>query len=760
MDKLYIIAFVQLLLCVHITSAQDVVLHGRIIRSGDSTGVENAFVYVDSTKLSAYTDASGRFSFGNLSAGAHTLFVSHLSFQNYREEIHLHGSTDTLSITLDPLSSYLGPVVITGTGTSHSLENVPVQTEIITNKDLKEVSSSNLEDVISNIASSFDFTTSSMGTNIKLNGLGKDYVLVLVNGKRLMGTNGGYADLSRINIEDIQQIEIIKGATSTLYGSDAIAGVINIITKKPKKNLTVTNSSRYGAYNQFRQMNSLSFGIGKLSSKTSFSYSQKDGWQLNNMEFNSKWKRNHDLPYLVESFDMPVNKKWSYTVSQHLDYDISKKLNVYAEGSWYEKRLFFPFRGRNYNYYYNNVDALIGSKYSLSKKSYIECTTSFGNYTYFTEYPNKYNESYITPEGLERVTYYPGDRFKNSEEITLVSQLKGVFSLQKHTLNIGGEFLTNSLESQYRLTKDNVSDYTYSLYVQDEYKLSKNIDLVGGVRFIYNEMFGFIATPKLAGMYKLGRFNFRLNYANGFKSPTLKELYYYYESQRMGVYRLYMGNENLKPQRSDYFSASAEFKYKWLKTSVTGYLNRLKDMIDYQIIETSYTHARRGIEETKMRYNILGARNTGADYSIDLTFNKSWNLAFGYSYVDAKNLTQNIRLNGVSEHSASWKAAWNRKWKWYSLYITLSGSYKSDKFYLEEDMERTYAVPYQLWVLTTSHRFNTFKNCDLDFIAGIDNVFNYIDDRPYGSHYATLNPGRTVFAGLKFKFRKQTSEKQ
>jgi len=183
---------------------------------------------------------------------------------------------NTLKIYLQAKSFDISPIVITGTGTHHRVDKVPVQTEIITKKDIADLSGRNIEEIISGISSSIDYTTNSMGSNIKINGLGKDYVLVLVNGKRLIGGVVGYTDLSRLNSADVEQIEIVKGASSTLYGSDAIAGVINIITKKSKDKTAITNSTRLGGYGDFKQPNVFNFNNKKLSGKTSFRMQNKN----------------------------------------------------------------------------------------------------------------------------------------------------------------------------------------------------------------------------------------------------------------------------------------------------------------------------------------------------------------------------------------------------------------------------------------------------------------------------------------------------
>ncbi|MCU4155119.1 TonB-dependent receptor [Carboxylicivirga sp. A043] len=738
------------------TYSQSATLKGNIYNKESLESIGFANVYIDSLYSTATaSNAYGHYQLNKLKPGHYTLCVSHLGYEIHQQKVELQEGLNTIDIALNPKSETLSPIVVTGTGTHHRIDNVPVQTEIITQKDIAELSGRNVEEIISSISSSIDYTNSSMGTNIKINGLGSDYVLILLNGKRLTGGVGSYVDLTRINSEDIAQIEIVKGASSTLYGSDAIAGVINIITKKPKQNLSITNNTRLGAYGELKQLNSVNYSKGKLSSKTTFNYKQKDGYQINNMRFNNKWESNHDLPYLVPTYYKPVNKSRAYTISQHFAYDINNKLSINTDLSWYEKRLFFPFKAQMHDYYYNDRTAAAGAKYKLKNKNFIELSLSYNNYLYYTEYPYKFNETFITNTEVLNQTIYSGDRFKNSETQTINTQFKGVFNLnKKNRLSVGAELLSEYLEAQYRLTKPDVEAHTYAVYAQNETKLTDKLDLVTGLRAIYHNQAGFSLTPKLTLMYKHSNLIHRLTYSNGFKSPTLKELYYYYESDRMGMYRLYLGNKDLKPQRSHYISYSTEVKIKALRTSINLYINRVNDKIDYAIIPTSYDHRRRGIEETKMRYNIDEAQTIGIDWHAAFTFFKQLQVQTGYSYVDARNLTQNIRLNGVSKHSATAKAAWTKRWKSYHLNLTLAGVYKSDRFYLEEDLERTTAKPYQLWKLTSSHTLKYIKSCNITGIIGVDNILDYVDDSPYGSHYGTLNPGRTIFAGVNLKFSK------
>jgi len=473
------------------------------------------------------------------------------------------------------------------------------------------------------------------------------------------------------------------------------------------------------------------------------------------MKFNNKWESNHDLPFLVHTYYKPVNKSKAYTISQFLEYEVNQRLSLNMDLSWYEKTLYFPFKAQMHNYYYNNRAVSLGGIYKLKNNNLLSFNFDVNNYLYYTEYPYKYNETYITSTDVIKKTYYPGDRFKNSDVVNVISQVKGVFNFNdKNKLSFGTELRGEYLEAEYRLTTPKVNAYTYSLYVQDEMKLSKKLDLVAGLRTLYHDKTGFSATPKLSMMYKESKFTHRFTYSNGFKSPTLKELYYYYESNRMGMYRLYLGNEDLKAQKSHYFSISSEFKANKFKTGLNIYLNRIYDKIDYKIIPTTYDHARRGIEETKKRYNIDDARTIGVDWHFSFPVYSQLLFNSSYSYVSAKNLTQDIRLNGISEHSATWKLSWTERWNKKRLNINLSGVYKSDRFYLEEDLERSYADAYQVRKLSSSLSINKWENFKIRITAGIDNLFDYVDDRPYGSHYGTLNPGRTLFVGLNVNFSK------
>jgi len=186
----------------------------------------------------------------------------------------------------EELSDTLKEVVITGTGTQHLLKNAPVQTEVITRKMLDSYGGKSIEEILGGLTASFAFNEGDMGSQIQLGGLGNSYILILIDGKRIHGDVGGENDLGVIDPHNIERIEIVKGAQSALYGSDAMAGVINIITKKHLNDgIYLENTTRYGSFNDLRQHNGVGLSTGKWTSYTNFQLQHTDGWQNTSEEY-------------------------------------------------------------------------------------------------------------------------------------------------------------------------------------------------------------------------------------------------------------------------------------------------------------------------------------------------------------------------------------------------------------------------------------------------------------------------------------------
>ena len=250
----------------------------------------------------------------------------------------------------------LQEVVITGTGTQHLLKNAPVQTEVISRKMLDSYGGKSIEEILAGLTASFAFSEGDMGSQMQLGGLGNAYILILIDGKRIHGDVGGENDLGLIDPHNIERIEIVKGAQSALYGSDAMAGVINIITKKhTEKGVYADNITRYGMYNDLRQHNTVAFNIGKFGSQTGFQLQRNDGWQNTAEEF-------AEAMVLTDSKNKTVNQFRNWQVTERLTYKPVRDVELYADGSYYIKDINRPQNGTHpscdvytYDLHYRNA---------------------------------------------------------------------------------------------------------------------------------------------------------------------------------------------------------------------------------------------------------------------------------------------------------------------------------------------------------------------------------------------------------------------
>lgn len=669
----------------------------------------------------------------------------------------LTGQWSFAQTVADSLSYTLDEVVVTGTGTEHYLKTAPVQTEVISGKALDEYAGRDIEDVLNGLSSSLTISRGDMGNNLQLNGLKNDYILILVDGKRMNGDVGGQIDLSRINMNRIERIEIVKGAASSLYGSDAIGGVIHFITKKEPYKFSASNTSRVGEHGDLNQSNDFSFNHGRWSSTTSFMYRHTDGWQNTSQE----WYRGK---LYENSVSKTVNRSSNYHVSEDLTYQVNSRLQLNGNIAFHEKwthRLTGIPQWRLYDFYYRDQSYDTGAKYKWNNRDYLRVDFSYDRYDYYYDYTSREYTDYFDEDG-NRIVYYTGDRVLQTSQRRLTGNLKGVFYLnERNTLNAGVEYMGDKLISPFRLEGDEQTAFSISGYVQDEWNPSDKLNVTAGIRLGYYKESGKTFTPKLSAMYKLGDFNLRGTYSSGFKAPTIKELYYHYYATIMSSYKAYYGDTDLKPQKSDYYSLNIEYHQSAFKTNVTVFHNNIRNMISLQTVSTSYEDKLQLVEETMRYVNLAKGYTYGVDFGFDLTLPMNLKTGGSYSYLIAKgqrtddeaadDYMKYIYINGTSRHNLSFRVSWNKGWENYKLGILLNGRYQSKRYYSSDGN----AKGYQLWRLNTSHTFLNKKKWKMEMQVGIDNLFNYVDKTPFGHNRGTTSPGRNVYASVILKFQNQ-----
>ena len=696
----------------------------------------------------------------------------------FRNVLALAALTCGMATQAQTMVDSLREVVVTGTGTERLLRDAPVQTEVISRRMLDTYGGKSLEDILSGLTASFAFSEGDMGSQMQLGGLGNAYILILLDGKRIHGDVGGENDLSLIDPHNIDHIEIVKGAQSALYGSDAMAGVINIITRKHHDDgLYLENTTRYGSYNDVRHHNGVGFSVGRLTSMTNFQLQHTDGWQ-NTADERTEGTIVHD------SRNKTVNQYTNYQVAERLDYRLSKDLGLYAEGSYYTKQINRPQNGNHpscdvytYDLRYRNASASAGGRWSPNRHDVLTLDVDWNKHAYYYDYTARTYE-YMKLEGEQygdlngewySVPYYPGQSNLQSDQQRVMAQMKGIFNLPgQNTLSGGLEYRFDYLSAPQRTENGSASDWTAAAYVQDEFNMVKWLNVTGGLRIVENQNFGVRVTPKLSTMLSLGDFRIRAGWGQGFKAPTVKELYYRYLHVMGSSTFFNIGNRDLDPQTSNHFNTGVEYRGKRLTASVTGYINKLSDMIALvnvpvgeipSGITTAYLGDGSGNVQARMYRNMEDATTYGVDVNVafrplsDLTLNA----AYSYLNTDAHvydtdhSRLEKVTIDGMAHHKWSASAVYQHRFRpTYRLGLNLSTRGSSERFYQNNGNGKGF----QIWRLNTTHDLGRTDSWLLYRLeAGVDNLFNYRDRTIHPLHLGTTTAGTTVFATFSIKFR-------
>ena len=180
----------------------------------------------------------------------------------------------------------LNPVVVTGSGHHQRLKNTATPVRVLSAQEMREQGITTFDAALTHMMPQVSMAPNSMGSQLRLNGLGNKYILILINGQKLSGDISNNVDLNRINMARVKRIEVLDGAASSLYGSDAIAGVINIITDQPTNSAcsasSATNISGHGVLTEAATIDIYQKGLG---SYTSFTHDRADSYRNNDLEY-------------------------------------------------------------------------------------------------------------------------------------------------------------------------------------------------------------------------------------------------------------------------------------------------------------------------------------------------------------------------------------------------------------------------------------------------------------------------------------------
>ena len=502
----------------------------------------------------------------------------------------------------------------------------------------------------------------------------------------------------------------------------------------------------------------MALNYGKLSSYTNFQLQHSDGWQ-NTAEEAIQQTEYH----ITDSRNKTVNRHTNWQIAERLTYQLTPAIELYADGSIYWKRIYRPCGHhpgvdvKTWDLQYNNASASVGGKWKLNKTDVITLDADWKKHAYNYAYTDTtLTDGYVNGRFTNYFPYFPGDKELQSDQRLTNISLKGIFALPyEQQLSAGLEYRYDWLKAPMRVAGGKATDNTEALYVQDEWALLDPLYITGGLRLTRNEGFGTRLTPKLSAMLKLGDLRLRATWSQGYKTPTPKELHYQYIKNMNGVY-LYLGNEDLKAQTSNYFGASVEYTIGHLTLTLAPYINKVDRMITLVTIPTKHAPGELITKYDPIRVrqyqNMEDAKTYGVDFTVRYQ-GKHFTAGGSYSYLDTEanqydtenDVMQKVTIDGMAHHKANVYATWNHQFsKKYQLGVGIYGRLSSKRYYqIDGD-----GKGYQLWRLSTNHQIGRLLKVD----AGIDNIFDFVDRTPHGLHLGTTSPGRTIFASLTLRF--------
>lgn len=218
---------------------------------------------------------------------------------------------------------------------------------------------------------------------------------------------------------------------------------------------------------------------------------------------------------------------------------------------------------------------------------------------------------------------------------------------------------------------------------------------------------------------------------------------------KTGKNTLMLANGKLDPESSNYYSLNVEYFNKFMSVSISGYVNDVKNLIKMVDLEQIPAEFEGKYDNVRKYSNASKVKIKGMDINLNTFLGYGLSLGMGYSFVDSKDFDTYKQLEKISKHTGTINANWNKKWWIVDSNINFNGRLQSKRYYKADDGRNI-----NLWNLSTRHRLRSFNGLSLEPGFGIENIFNFIDDRPYGVNYATLSPGRVVYVSMAIKFSK------
>lgn len=568
-------------------------------------------------------------------------------------------------------------IVITGSRVEQPLAATTTATEVITRQEIEDSGANSVAELLQEHPG-IQLVDGLQGSSIEIQGLDPSYVLVLVDGKRVIGRVFGAIDLERYNIENVERIEIVKGASSALYGSDAIAGVVNIITRKATRPVQGEVTVQYGNLGLIDTTGLVALQQGDWNTRLSGGYHAGDGWDLEPESVHTtgskflNWQIANQTTFDRGPLQLTATLDYLRRDLRRIDSSIAGSDDI---GDDANNQAMATLDRRSV---IEIATAALRAKYKLSDTKRISAGFDYSYYRDQLAYDQRgSNDLDVYEEALESLAQ-------------MTAQFDGTFA-KRHMVTAGVDGMREFLDSP-RLrertgdfmcdvfvpdpdnpdaepppnTCDTTGDrYRGAVFAQDEYLLLRDpqLILVPGIRLDLDSQFGAHLSPKLGLRWDpTPEVTVRAAYGHGYRAPDFKELYLCFENINAGYF--VVGNPDLQPERSHNINFGVEQRpNKRLWISFNVFYNTLDNLISFELAPNSdieslptcsmnllapYTH--RNIASAFTRGGEVLVRARPKFGPID-----GITLEAGYTLTDSRDRELQVALPGRAQHRGTLK---------------------------------------------------------------------------------------------------------
>lgn len=628
-------------------------------------------------------------------------------------------------------------VVITGQYKAVTKDKSIYSIKVIDSKKIENLASNNLSELLENQLNIKINNDPSTGSGLELNGISGENIKILIDGVPIIGRLDGNIDLSQINLEEVDHIEIVEGPMSVSYGSNALGGVINIVTKENKYASIIANiRTYYETVGQYNISGSFSKKFKKSSIKINGSRKFFSGFSLNDSLRSQTWKPKEQYNF------------GAYYLFQNNKTKLKIKSDYFNERLLSRGNLLPPYYEKAYDkwFYTQRINNSLNYSYIIDSANSFNLLNS---YSYYHRMSNRFIKDLTTlnTQLTENREDHDTIAFK-----TFIS--RGIYNRAhkdfKFNYQLGYDF-NYEIGQGKRMQNNGDEIYDLAAFSSIQWKISKKLWFQPAVRFAYNSKYKAPVSPSLNFKYSHGNSIFRFSYAKGFRAPSLKELnLLFYDSNHQ-----IEGNSELKAEKSHNFNGfytlnSKLFKRK-MKLNLKAYFNTIQDMIALVQVDP----------DNLLRYkneNIGEFKNIGSELSINYLLLNSLRLNFGYGYggrKDAAFISEDYIFSSTINSGISYRFLNNRA----NIIADYKYFGKNPVYtYLNNELTTKYSENYHN--LDVIANINFFKNT-LKVSAGVKNIFDNTTILQYssgGSHSgggsSLVGWGRTFQFSLAYKFYK------